>query len=371
MVLSELDPGRRRSLAGTTRLPGPVAERLADDPDAGVRARLAGRDDLDPSTVARFADPAREPSPEVWRSFASTRTGAAHAGSLLATDDRLTLLVLATNPSTPPDVLDRLAQHRDPVIAGTVAAIRTGEPPDDDVIDEVLGARAVPTRPLADAPAGTVWPGTSPATLPSPPRHPAPDRPAVPTAPPATSTAPVREPVAATPAPAQHRGLVIGFAVAALLVAGLVVAIGFGGGSGDGSTSDPDGVALAAGVSTVVTTDPGPLPSAASPSSATPSTTRGGNGDAGGEAVVLDLTMTAQSKRFCDVAEITISFAGPTAHVVITDDADRDLWVGPWDAGSSRKVDLIAPSRRLHARVTTTGDPDDFRPSGSVQGSFC
>ncbi|HET8929248.1 MAG TPA: hypothetical protein VFN21_01195 [Acidimicrobiales bacterium] len=347
VVLAEGDPGRRRSLAGLTRLPRPVADRLVDDPDAGVRARIANREDLAGDTVSRFADPAREPSPIVWRSFAATRIGAANAAAVLATRDRLAMLVLAANPATPSETLDRLAGLDDVEIATTVAATRAGQPPEDTVISQVLGARAIATRPLAEAPAGTPWPG-----------GPTPRQAAV------TPTGP--DPVDDDDSPASHRGLVVGFVVAAVIVVAVAALIARGGSSDDDMASSSNETAGVTVPSPGSTSSPDVMVAGRSPSTTSKSAT-----GSGGNAVVFDLAMTARQKNFCDEADIKISFDGPTAYVVITDDTDRELWTGPWNSGATKQVDLIAPSKTLHARLTTTGDPDDFRPSGSVQGTFC
>lgn len=347
VVLSEGDHGRRRSLAGLTRLPRPVADRLVDDPDDGVRARLANREDLTADIVAGFVDPAREPSSVVWRSFAATRAGAANGAAILATGDRLAMLVLAANPATGPDVLDRLTRLGDAEITRTVAATRAGQPPEATVISQVLEARAIATRPLAEAPAGTPWPGrpTPQQTTPTP-----------------TDTDSVGE----HDAPASHRGLLVGFVVAAVIVVAVGALIARGGGTGDGLASSSTGTGAVTSAPHGSTSNPGVPMTDDSPSVA-PGATNG----SGDEPVVLDLTMTAQRKRFCDVADIKISFNGPTAYVAITDDTDRELWSGPWNSGASKKVELFAPSKTLHARLTTTTDPDDFGPSGSVQGTFC
>jgi hypothetical protein len=350
VILSEPDPGRRRALAGLVRLPRPVVDHLLTDPDAGVRARIANREDLTDDTVARFVDPTRETSPVVWRSFAATRIGAAQAAALFATGDRLTRLVLAANPATPVDSLGRLARLADPEISSTVAATRAGRPPDDRVIAQVLGARAIATRPVAEAPPGTPWPGgpTSRSATTSPADHAA---------------------VAAVDEPASHRGLVIGFVIAAALVVAAVAVIARGGGAGNGVATTPSGADSVAAVPGVSTPAPSTAPATAASASTTLRAAKGG--DSGGEAVVLDLTMTAQAERFCGTADITISFNGPTAYVAITDDAGRELWTGSWRSGSTRKIDLIAPSTTLHARLTTTTVPAELRPSGSVKGTFC
>jgi hypothetical protein len=327
-----------------------VADHLVDDPDAGVRARIANREDLTEDAVARFVDPTRETSPIVWRSFAATRIGAADADALIDTGDRLTMLVLAANPATPPDSLDRLARLADDEITSTVAATRAGHPPDGTVISQVLGARAIATRPLAEAPAGTPWPG-----CPTPQQTPTSSR---------------RESaVTDLDEPASHRALVVGFAVAAVIVIAVVAVIARGGGAGDevtASPSHPDAAAAAPDRST--------LPGTTAPvTEESPSTTRlvaNGKGS-GGEAVILDLTMTAQIERFCDVAHLTISFDGPTAYVAVTDDAGRTLWSGPWRSQETKSIALVSPSKTLHARLTTTADPNELRPSGSVKGTFC
>ncbi len=351
VILSETDPGRRRSLAGVARLPGPVVARLVDDPDAGVRARVAMRDDLDAATAARLADPRREPSPVVWRSLAGTRTGAARAESLVSTGDHVTRLILATNPATPQEMLERLAELGDAQVAATVDATRSGQAPDGAVIAQVLGARSIATRPLSSAPAGTAWPGE-----------------------PASRTAAIAGDDtsvavdADVDAPASHRGLVVGFAAALVLAVTVVAVLALGGGSGDqrgaasgttrptpSASTDPDHPTTGSAGSTVPTT------------AASTSTVVG----AADRPVTLDLTMTAQQRRFCNTARIRLTFDASAAHVKIIDDAGRELWSGPWRSGATNTVRLVAPSDQLRAQVTAHADPDHFRPSGSVKGTFC
>lgn len=341
VVLREADPGRRRALAGVTRAPSQLIERLAHDPDPGVRARLATRDDLDPAIARRFSDPATEPSEIVWRALAATATGAHHAATLLSSGDRLTGLILATNPATGPSILGQLAGHPDPQVASTVAAIRSGRPPDSAVISQVLDARAIPSRPLASPPPGTAWPGPGDG-----PDHTLEDR--------GVQTI-------ADDTPARHRGLVIGLValVAVILVFAMVV-ITVGPGPDRKATAPSPTTASGRPALSSTTVHP------SVPSSVTAPSTSATHG-----AVTVDIQMSAGAKRFCGEVKIRITYDAPTTHVVITDDAGRELWEGPWHSGQAETVRLFAPTRTLHARMTTSGDPDAFRPVGSVDGSFC
>lgn len=319
---------------------------LADDADPGVRARVAMRDDLDPAIRARLADPGRETSPMVWRALAASRAGAPHADALATTDDRLTRLILATNPATPPEVTRQLAATGDAEIAAAVAATRAGRAPDAATISQVLEARSIPTRPLATAPTGTPWPGP-PDTRP-----------------------PTRDGLGTDAAveadtPGRHPGLVVGFGVALAIIVVVVAVLAWGGGSA-GQTTDPPSTRPSGSTDT-----PGPTHSSPDVPATTVDRAASTPGDAATPAVTLDFTMTSRQGLFCDVVDIRIAYDAPPAYVTITDDADRELWSGLWPAGTTRSVDLIAPSERLHAQVTTTADPATFAPSGSVQGTFC
>ncbi len=345
LVLSETDPGRRRSLAALARLPDEVVERLARDPDAGVRARIASRTDLDPDRAARFADPAVESSPVVWRALAGSRTGADHAAALAASGDRLTGLILATNPRTPDEVMDQLARSADPEIAAAVAATRAGRSPEGSVIDQVLEARTITSRPLETAPPGTQWPGRANVAS-------------------SAASAPAAATAATSPtasggddAPAGRRGLVIGFFVVLALVVAAVVIIGLGG--DDQATTDPTTgpTTTVAGTAQSSTTD-----------APAPSTTPG---PPVSETVVLEVTMRADQGRFCDSADMRLTYEGADAHVVVTDDADREIFGGSWPSGQTKTLDLIAPTETLSALVITLGDPATFSPSGTVDGTFC
>ena len=324
--------------------------RLVDDPDAGVRARVAMRDDLGATVASRFADPNREPSPVVWRALAATRIGAERGEKLVATADRLTLLILATNPATPPTLLDQLGRVDDPEVVSTVAATRSGRSPEGAVISQVLGARSIPTRPIEAAPPGAIAPGPPNSQTPATTAH---------ALPPPDVGGPDDE-------PASHRGLVVGFFAALLAVIVVVAVLALGGGSDEPVASPGTAWRAPAGSATPARPSPERGATSAAPSSASPT-----GGDTTPEPVTLDLTMTAQQQRFCDVAQIRIAYDAPTAYVTITDDADRELWSGQWRSGAVEEVHLIAPSEQLHAQVTTTADPDDFRPSGSVKGTFC
>lgn len=349
VILSEADPGRRRSLAGVTGLPPQVAERLAGDPDAGVRARLATRGDLASDLAARFADPRIEPSPVVWRCLAATPTGASRAESLLSGNDRLTGLILATNPATTPGVLERLARHADAEIVATVEATRRGDPPPSTVISEILDARVIPTAAIGAAPTGTAWPGPPGAS--------------------SSSLGPSGPDVAVGPSvddPASHRGLVIGFV--AVLVVILVAAVVVVTRGGDRGTVASGGHVVT--TSTTLDVRTSEVPSTTSPETTTAATTAPDTGD-DAETVSLDLSFAAQRRRFCDSVDIEIVYDAPTASVIVTDDADRELWQGRWPSGTTRTIPLIAPSDAVHATITTQADAATFKPSGSVHGTFC
>lgn len=341
VILSEPDPGRRRSLAGLPRIPIALLQRLAHDPDPGVRARVAARDALEPELVARFVDPTVEASPIVWRALAATRAGGRHAASLVTSRDRITLLVLATNSATDAAVLDLLAGDPDRRIAGAVAATRSGQPPDEAVIAEVLAARTIDTRPLPSPPLGTPWPG-----LPSALTHDGIPVDAVADA-------------AGGDVPASHRGLVIGFvAVLVAVLAFAVLIITRGGGSTPNARGTPTS---AGGISPPISaTTIGPdRSSATSPH------------PGGVDTVQLEVTMTATQGRFCKRAKVRLVYDAPTAGVVITDDTGDELWQGSWPSGSTRTIQLDAPTRTLHAKLTTRADRDALKPSGSVTGTFC
>lgn len=348
VILSEPDPGRRRSLAALPNAPIELVDRLAHDPDAGVRARVAGRPRLDRTTLERFVDPRQEPSPIVRRALAATRPGAAYGSALAATDDRSTLLILATNPATSAEVLDRLSGHPDPTVAATVAATRSGLPPASSVIDEVLSARAVPSQPLTAPPPGTPWPGP-------------------PTNDHSVTSADPRSEMDRSQEPASHRGLVIGFVVvvAALAVGAIIVLTQSTRTTRHLTTSSTlTAPATAATPSTTRTEPP-------TSSLSLPTTTRPASSDPRGDAVTLDIAMTATSGRFCRRARLRLDYEAPLAYVIVTDDAGRELWQGQWPSGTTRTIGLVAPSTTLNARITTRSDPDSFHPTGSVTGKFC
>jgi hypothetical protein len=259
-------------------------------------------------------------------------------------------LILATNPATPLEMLERLAELGDAQVAATVDATRSGQAPDGAVISQVLGARSIATRPLSSPPAGTTRPG-EPAH-----RTAAVDR---------GETAIVVDAGAAVDTPASHRGLVVGFIAALVVVAAVVAVLALGGGSDDHPTAAPGTTRAAQSGATArghsSTTAAGPT------TGASPSTVTG----AAEVPVTLDLTMTAQQRRFCNSAQIRLTFDAPAAFVKIFDDAGRELWSGAWTSGATNTVRLVAPSDQLRAQVTATAVPDHFRPSGSVKGTFC
>lgn len=341
VILSESDPGRRRSLAGVSRIPVALLARLATDPDPGVRARVASREALEPELIGKFVDPTVEASPIVWRAMAATRAGARHAASLVTSRDRTTLLILATNPATEASVLDLLARDSDRGIAGAVAATRSGQPPDEAVIAEVLAARTIPTRPLSSPPPGTPWPGPPGAATPD----------GIPGGTGADASG--------DDVPASHRGLVIGFvAVLVVVIAFAVLIITRGGGSApnaDGPTTSAGGPAASISTTTIVPDE------ATSTAPDTPDV----------EAVQLEVTMTATHGRFCERAKVRLVYDAPTAGVVVTDDTGTELWQGSWPSGATRTIRLGAPTRTLHARLTTRADPEALKASGSVAGTFC
>lgn len=354
VVLSERDPGRRRALAGTPGLPGPLLGRLATDPDDGVRARVATRDGLTDTYVANFTNPATEASPAVWRALAATPAGARHAAALAATGDRSTRLILATNAATPDDVLDDLARAGDAEITATVAATRSGQAPDAAVIAAVLDARNIAISPIGTPPKGTPWPGTPGAT------------------PGGTDGATVPGPggpAAASDGPttASARRRRVGVAVAAaIVIAGAVVAyLVTHDASKPSATTRPTATTLTAVTSPIVTGQAAPTTSEpASPGSTLPA--------ADAPMVTAQVTMTApDGKMFCRAVVLRITYDAPTAGVSITDDNDDELWQGPWRSGVRRRIELAGPTRTLHASIATHTDPATFQPSGAVSGKLC
>lgn len=332
LILSEPDPGRRRSLAGLPGIPAALVARLVSDPDPGVRAEIAGRDRLDPGMAARLADPGDEPAPLVWRALAATATGAALADRLLGTGDRATALILATNPMLPDDVAAGFLEHDDARLAATVAATRQGRPPEAAVGALILDARANPTRPLAEAPPGSVQPHRDTDHGPA-----------------STTASPDR--------PASHRILVAGFfVVLALIVAAAVIIITQGG--GNDRQLQAIGPAATAVTLSPARTSPGTGP-ATDDGSATP--------------VMLTLTISSGDGRFCDAVDLRIDYEAVTeATVVVTDDDARVLFDGVWQSGATHTVQVTEPSEHLHAELTTdVVDPDDFQPSGTVSGNLC
>lgn len=124
--MTEVDPGRRQTLATWDRLPEPLLSRLAVDPHEQVRAAIASRADLPGRLAAQLADPDREPSPIVMRSIAASIHAAHVAADLVGCGDPVALALLALNPDTPVEVLDRLTESPDADVATAAIGARAG-----------------------------------------------------------------------------------------------------------------------------------------------------------------------------------------------------------------------------------------------------
>lgn len=368
-MLDEDDSRHRRTLAGYEQLAAGVVQRLAEDADEQVRARIGARDDLDAATTSRLANPDREPSPVVWRSIAATRGGAAHAWELLGSDDPATLAVLAANPLVDPDILDQLTRYPDPDVAWTASATLTGQPVGRLASDRIATALVAGGLSL-DEPAET-----EPETA----SHPE-------TAPPPGDTA--QDPPRPSPPDTgshRHLGLLVG-AVGLCVIAAALILVTFTRGSRDHAAVVADPVATSTttippstapstaptGRTTVVATTPPatvvpttpaptvPPPPPASVPVATPP-------PAG--PVTQTLTITSTSGRFCQQVNVTVSFSPEPASVVVRDDAGFQIgaWSGP--SGQSHDLTLASPTSALQVTVTANGN--GLSISGSANGPSC
>lgn len=375
-MLDEDDPRHRRTLAGCEQLAAGVVQRLAEDPDEQVRARIGAREDLDAATTSRLANPDREPSPMVWRSIAATRSGAAHAWELLGSDDPATLAVLAANPLVDPDILDQLTRYPDPDVAWTASTALTGQPVRPPASDQITTALAVGGLSL-DEPSDT-----GPETVSDPEAASGSET----AAPPAD---PTEDPPRPSPPDAErhrHLGLLIG-AVGLCVIAAVLVLVTYSRGRADHSSAVADpaitstthvppatasttasATASTSATTAVVTAPPGtttPAPTLPPPPPASvPIVTPPPAGP-----VTQTLTISSNSGRFCQQVNVTVSFSPEPASVVVHDDAGFQIgaWTGP--SGQSHNLPLASPTSTLQVTVTANGN--GLSISGSANGPSC
>lgn len=410
-LLDEPDPRRRRILAANPGLAAGVVQTLAEDPDDQVRARVAARDDLDPATTNRLADPDRESSPRVWQSMAATAGGATHAWELLGTDDPATLSILAGNPAVDPDILEQLARYPDPDVSWTAAATLAGQPAGDHITSRIREAREVDGRPLDEPPVPLTRPTTTvdgePSATPSPTgEEPTQVTPVTPTGevPPTGQQPPGAPPPATVPAAGagggnalpprptptpegsgRPRGIAFLVGAGALIVVAIVVlVIAFSGGD-----SDQQATTVAPAATTTTSTPVASTTTVAPTSSSTSSTTSTSTTTSTTTTVPpttptlpttqppstfpppisQNFTIRPDSGRFCDSADVTVNFSPSPGYVTITDDSGAQVatWSGP--SGQTRTVPLPRPTSALHVAVTVIGN--SISVSGTATGGSC
>lgn len=410
MLLAEADPSRRRTLADHAALDDQTIIRLAHDPDPVVRQIIAGRDHLPPAAAERLGDPTAETELAVRWTLASTPIGVQHAAILARRSDPEVLLALAANPSTPPPVLNRLANHPDPSIATAAVSSRAGlatplalPTPPDRSANRRLNRPSAPD-PLPTPPGvGPTRPGTGEAhsdtrkaprlisTMGTPRLSPADSHGA-----PDPSDAFIY-PLAAPP-PKSRFGVARRSWLGALGTLVVGMAIGFTAGHvSAGSSAGPSWVEG----EEVVLTPPATIASAlvpdtttstTAPSLATPDEMDGTPATPNDPEpiqpsrppVVLPdadstqrpqgpttraIRVTSATGKFCGSAQVVAIYSPSPASVIVTDDAGEQVarWTGPSD--QTHNVELERPTATLTVVVEVSGD--SLSASASAAGESC